>query len=231
MGFFNLKIMARPVKHNADYFSHDTEMRNDIKIKALRRKFSHLGYSVWNMLLELLTTNEYFEYEWNEMGIELLAPDFDCDADDIKSIVDYCIKLNLLQITNGYLHCEKLTIRLEETVLLRRKGYCNDNSKRYKSKIVNVNNNEVNVNINGQSKVKESKVNESKVNESKVNESKVKETKLNKTELASNTASEYFTNKTSNKEFDRVFGDMFKDESLPIMEYNEVEDTAEDLFS
>lgn len=167
--------MARPIKHNADYFSHDTEMRNDIKIKALRRKFNHLGYSVWIMLLELLSSNEYFEYEWNELNIELLAPDFDCDADEIKSIVDYCIKLNLLQITNGYLHCEKLTIRLEDTVLLRRKGYCNNNAKRNQSNIVNVNNNEVNDNINRQSKVKESKVNKIEVKETKVNKNKVEE--------------------------------------------------------
>ena len=54
---------------------------------------------------------------------------------------------------------------------------------------------------------------------------------IDKTELASNTASEYFSNKSSNKEFDRVFGDMFTDESLPSMEYDEVDDTAEDLFS
>ena len=146
-------------------------MRNDPKIKALRRKYSHTGYSVWNMLLELLTSNEYFEYEWNELNIELLAPDFDIDAEDLNNIINYCIKLNLLQITNGYLHCERLTQRLEESVLLRRKDYCSNNSKRNHLKVVNVNNNPINDNINGQSKGKESKPNESKANESIANES------------------------------------------------------------
>jgi hypothetical protein len=160
--------MARPTKHNADYFSHDTSMRNDPKIKALRRKYSHNGYSIWNMLLELLTSKEYFEYEWNELNIELLAPDFDIDADELDEIVSYCIKIGLLQITNGYLHCEKLTFRLEETLLLRRKGYDRNNSLR---SVFNVNNNEVNVNINTQSKVKESKLKESKAKESKAEES------------------------------------------------------------
>jgi hypothetical protein len=163
--------MARPLKHNAEYFSHDCIMRNDPKIKALRRKYSHTGYSVWNMLLELLTSNEYFEYEWNELNIELLAPDFDIDAEDLNEIINYCIKLNLLQITNGYLHCERLTQRLEESVLVRRKDYCSNNSKRNKLKGVNVNNNLVNDNINGQSKGKESKLKESKANESKAHES------------------------------------------------------------
>jgi len=171
--------MARPIKHNADYFSHDVQMRNDIKLKAVRRKYGHLGYSLWNMILELLGSNEYFEYEWNELNIELLAPDFDMDAEQIREIVDYCIKLNLLQITNGYLHCDKLTNRLEETVLTRRKGYCNDNAKRFQFKVVNDDINEVNDDINRQSKVKESKVNNSKEKESKVNESIVNEAELN----------------------------------------------------
>ena len=169
--------MARPIKHNADYFSHDVAMRDDIKIKAIRRKFKHTGYSVWIMLLELLTSNEYFEYEWTELNIELLGPDFDCDADEIKEIVNYCISLNLLQITNGYLHCDNLTKRLEETVLVRRKDYCSNNSKRFKLKEVNDDINRVNDDINTQSKVKESEVKQSKLHETKVKCSKVEESK------------------------------------------------------
>jgi hypothetical protein len=92
--------MARPNKHNAEYFSHDNSMRNDLKIKALRRKYSHKGYSIFNMMLELLTENDYFEIEWSEINIELLTPDFDIDADELNEIINYCIKLNLLQLTN-----------------------------------------------------------------------------------------------------------------------------------
>jgi hypothetical protein len=173
--------MARPTKHNADYFSHDVSMRDDPKIKALRRKYSHTGYSVWNMILELLTSIEYFEYEWNELSIELLAPDFDIDAEQLDEIVNYCIKLKLLQITNGYLHCDRLTFRLEEGVLSKRKGYCSNNAKRNQLSVINselTNDddgyygiNGVNDNINGQSKGKESKLNESKAEESKAEES------------------------------------------------------------
>ena len=52
--------MARPKKNNAEYFTHDADMRNDVKIKALRRKFSHTGYAVWNYLLETLTDSDFF---------------------------------------------------------------------------------------------------------------------------------------------------------------------------
>jgi hypothetical protein len=167
--------MARPIKHNADYFSHDNDMRNDLKVKALRRKFSHTGYSIYNMIIELLTNSDYFEYEWNELSIELLTPDFDIDAELLEEIVSYSIKLNLLQLTNGYLHCDKLTERLEEEVLKRRKGYCSNNSKRMglmlqqpNINIVNVNINEVNDNIRPQSKGKEIKGNKSILNKTKL---------------------------------------------------------------
>lgn len=185
--------MARPTKHNADYFSHDVTMRDDPKIKALRRKYSHTGYSVWNMILELLTSIEYFEYEWNEINIELLAPDFDIDADKLTEIVNYCIKINLLQLTNGYLHCERLTFRLEEGVLQKRKGYCRNNSKRNQFPNINseltTNNesyfgiNEVNDNINRQSKVKEIKVNKTKINEREVEQMEVKHREAEQTEV------------------------------------------------
>ena len=37
--------MARPKKLNAEFFSHDVDMRNDLKVKALRKRFGHKGYS------------------------------------------------------------------------------------------------------------------------------------------------------------------------------------------
>ena len=57
--------MARPIKNYADYFSHDNDMRDDERIKAVRRRFSHLGYSTWNMLLERLCRAENFRIEYN----------------------------------------------------------------------------------------------------------------------------------------------------------------------
>jgi hypothetical protein len=82
---------------------------------------------------------------------------------------------------------------LEEGVLSKRKGYCRNNSKRNQFDVVNseltLNNdsnygiNDVNDNINGQSKGKESKLNKNKVNESKAEESKGEETEVNETKL------------------------------------------------
>jgi hypothetical protein len=188
--------MARPSKHNADYFSHDVHMRNDLKIKSLRRKFGHTGYSIWIMVLELLTHSDYFEFKWNDENILLLEADFDCDTDEIKSIVEHCVKLNLLQIVNGYLTCDKLMNRLESEVLQRRTDYCRENANRFQLEVVNVNNNEVIDNNNGQSKGKETKLNETEVKDTKRNESEVKYTEGNKTEA---------------EKFDDVFSDLFSE--------------------
>jgi len=54
--------MARPKKLNADYFPHDVDRRNDLKIKALRTKFGFKGYACWCMMLEHLGNCNYFEY-------------------------------------------------------------------------------------------------------------------------------------------------------------------------
>jgi hypothetical protein len=205
--------MARPIKHNADYFSHDVHMRNDIKIKSIRRKFGHEGYSIWIMVLELLTNSDYFEYEWSDKNILLLEADFDCDSDILKEIINHCVTLDLLQIEKNYLTCKKLMDRLESEVLARRTGYCRENARRFQFKEVNVNNNstitqieevnvnnnEVNVNKNGQSKGKESKVNKNKGKQSEVKESKGEETEVNEIQLADRLHN--IKNRISNGEF------------------------------
>lgn len=85
----------------ADYFSHDIDMRNDIKVKALRRKFSHTGYAVWCFMLEYLTDCTNFEFEYDEVSQELLASDFDVPVAELREIIDYSVKIGLLQHEDG----------------------------------------------------------------------------------------------------------------------------------
>ncbi|GHV28882.1 hypothetical protein FACS1894176_11540 [Bacteroidia bacterium] len=56
--FRRIIVMARPKKENADYFSHDKEMRNNPKLKYIRNIFNLEGYAVFCMLLEYLTNCE-----------------------------------------------------------------------------------------------------------------------------------------------------------------------------
>ena len=88
--------MARPIKKNADYFSHDNGMRNDLRIKAVRRKFGNEGFAIWNYLLEVLTDSEDFKYEYNEINKELLSADFDTTISTKK-----CLENVIKHVKNG----------------------------------------------------------------------------------------------------------------------------------
>lgn len=113
--------MARPKKDNADYFPHVVHMRNDDKIKALRRKFKLPGYAIWNMLIEYLASKEHFKFEHNEFTLELIAGDFDADVKDIQDVISYCLTLKLLQQDNGFIRCDTLEKMLSPMLSKRKR--------------------------------------------------------------------------------------------------------------
>ena len=96
------------------FFSHDADMRNDIKIKALRRKFGNDGYAVWNYLLETLTDNEEWEITFNKDTAELYAADFDVTPDRLTEIIEYAIHIGLLQRNEAVIFSIRHQERLQE---------------------------------------------------------------------------------------------------------------------
>ncbi len=103
--------MARQNKNDAEFFPHDSDMRNDIKVTALRRKFSHTGYAVWCFLLETLTDSEDFELPYSEVDQELLAADYDVPVEELREIIDYATRIGLLQQEDGKVYSEALKRR------------------------------------------------------------------------------------------------------------------------
>ena len=95
--------MARPQKHNADYFPHGTDLRNDRRSKALRNKYGAEGYGVFNMLLEALAHSDHFEITYNPLEVELLAGDFEVEAEKLSSIIEYLLKLELLEQREAFI--------------------------------------------------------------------------------------------------------------------------------
>jgi hypothetical protein len=128
-------IMARPVKNNLDYFSHDKDMRNDLRIKALRRKYGMTGYAVWNMLLEHLTDCDNFEYEYSDLNIELLSGDFDIEPEELKKIISYLLELKLIENGNGLIYSNQHKKRFSGLLSKRkreRKGVIGDDNPQSK---------------------------------------------------------------------------------------------------
>ena len=46
--------MARPKKNSVDYFPHDSDARNDTKIRIMRHRYGNTGYAFYFILLELI---------------------------------------------------------------------------------------------------------------------------------------------------------------------------------
>lgn len=146
--------MGRPIKDNADYFTHDADMRDDPKIKALRRKFKVSGYGVWCMLLEAITDSDNFRLEYD---IDIIAGDFDVDPEFLDEVVKYCIKLSLLHTENDGLHIFSKTLDNRFVALLSKRK--RDRNELSTSK---TNNKKVIDSESAQSRVEYSKVEKSK---------------------------------------------------------------------
>lgn len=110
------------------YFSHDADMRNDIKVRALRRKFGNTGYAVWCFILETLTDKDDLEIEYTPVDIELLAADFDVTAEELQEIIQYCVKINLLQLVDERLFSARHQERIK--LVLQRKAYKSEIAKK-----------------------------------------------------------------------------------------------------
>ena len=83
---------------SAAYFQHSADLRNDIRVRAVRRKFGNEGYAVMNYLFELMTEKPEFKLEFSPIDRELLAADFEVDTEWLNDFVFYCEEVQLFNI-------------------------------------------------------------------------------------------------------------------------------------
>lgn len=105
--------MARPLKHSVDYFSHDNNMRNDKKLKAVRAKYGIMGYAIYVMILENLCEADMLFLDIDDdVEFEILSGDLGIESDKLREILGYLEKVKLLNIENGILFCKQLDRRV-----------------------------------------------------------------------------------------------------------------------
>ncbi len=86
--------MARPQKNNADWFSHDTAMRNHPKIRLLRKRYGNEGYAVFCMVLEVLADAENFRlYISDEIEREMLCDDLMVEVEKFTDMLALFLQL------------------------------------------------------------------------------------------------------------------------------------------
>lgn len=157
--------MGRPKNNSAEYFSHDADMRNDVKVKALRRRFSHTGYAVWNYILETLTDSENFELDFREVNRELLAADYELSVEELTEIVEYACRIDLLQMSEDGTVLFSAAHKRRFAQLLERRSKLSQAGKKGMASRWNNANEDITPNkevITQGSKEKETKVKESK---------------------------------------------------------------------
>lgn len=93
-------------KDRMRFFSHDVDMRNDLKIRGLRREFGNEGYAVWCYLLEVLTDTEDLCIDIDNMA-GLLSADFDIDRERLMGIVGYCMQVGLFVKDGSILYSKR----------------------------------------------------------------------------------------------------------------------------
>lgn len=92
--------MARPIKAGLEYFSHDTDMSEDLKIRKLEAKFGLTGYAVFNKILE-----QQYKYggKFNlisDDNITLYCKEWKIKHLRLLQILEYCISIGLFENEN-----------------------------------------------------------------------------------------------------------------------------------
>ncbi|MEK5070540.1 Lin1244/Lin1753 domain-containing protein [Sporosarcina sp. FSL K6-1508] len=178
--------MARPQKLGLDYFPLDVDIDQDDKIQLVEALHGTTGFAVVIKLLMRIYKEGYY-YDWTEMEQLLFSRRVNVDINSLNDIVNDCIKYGVFDL-KLYEKYKVLTSHgIQERYFeasKRRKNITVVNQYMLinESKIVNVNINRVNVDINGE--VDDGNVTES--TQSKVKESKEEESKQQETTEAPN---------------------------------------------
>lgn len=163
--------MARPIRQNADYFTHCASLRNDRRVKAIRSAHGPAGYGIFIMLLEVLADADNTTLAVDGIELELLAGDFGVSATEINNLILFAQKVGYFATdTAGNLMCSDLNEWLAPVFEKRNRSKNASLSALLSQKSqqtgVSVTETPITVTVTPQSKVKESKVKESKEKDS-----------------------------------------------------------------
>lgn len=107
---------------DAYYFKHDSNARNDPKIKALKQKYGVEGYGRYWIVIEILreSTNYKIEdkpYIWNS-----IAEEFRCPVEEAKVFIKDCIhEFNLFENGGDFFYSMSLMHRMQHLDEIRNK--------------------------------------------------------------------------------------------------------------
>jgi predicted MPP superfamily phosphohydrolase len=87
--------LAKLFKKGLDYFSHDTGMCEDYKMKLLIAKYKANGYAIYNHILELSYKENGFYFKKTDDNIILIGFLFSIDTSQVNEVIDYMLEKGL----------------------------------------------------------------------------------------------------------------------------------------
>ena len=107
---------------DAYYFKHDSNARNDPKIKSLISKYGLEGYGRFWVVIEMLRESAHYKLEEEEYIWDALAEQMKCDVKEVKAFIKDCVeKFKLFIQEDGYFYSASLLERMIKLDEIREK--------------------------------------------------------------------------------------------------------------
>ena len=126
--------MARPIKQGLDYYSIDTNVFMDRKIKKLIRKYNAKGWLIYSYILTEIYRDKGFYITYDNNLVDDISDYFRLEVELITEIIQFCCEITLF---NSVLFLEE-KILTSESIQKRWQKISND-AKRGIKKVTQVN--------------------------------------------------------------------------------------------
>lgn len=91
------------------WFKHDSNASQDLKLKALRKRYGWQGSGWYWYLIETLRNETDYKLEYSDFTFDSLAEDMKVEVEQVKKFIDDCIeKLHLFSKDGNYFSSERL---------------------------------------------------------------------------------------------------------------------------
>jgi len=102
-------------KISIDRFPHVANLRNNGKVKVLRKKYGELeGYAFWCMMLEILIDSPTLEWNFNPVQIEVFADELGIEEVKLQAMIETAISLEMLsEDEEGLISCQSLNDKVK----------------------------------------------------------------------------------------------------------------------
>lgn len=123
-------------KDNQIWFRHDADCARDRKIIALEKKYGYAGSGLYWRVVEYLRSESDYKMKLDDLTYESLSKE-SLSPELVKEILDYCIRIDLFVLQDGYFWSERLIRDMDsmrEKIQKQRDGGKLGASKRWGSK-------------------------------------------------------------------------------------------------